>query len=163
MIKILFVCLGNICRSPSAEGVFRYQTNKLQNKNAGSQNLYIDSAGTAGFHVSSPPDKRAQITALKYGVNISNLRARKLSSIDFENFDYLLAMDNSNLEVMKNNCPLNNQNKLHLFMSFSENNFGVTDVPDPYYGDIEDFEKSYNIITCTSHGFLKFLINKYNL
>ena len=72
-------------------------------------------------------------------------------------------MDNSNLEVMKNNCPLNNQNKLHLFMSFSENNFGVTDVPDPYYGDIEDFEKSYKIITSASYGFLKFLINKYNL
>ena len=163
MIKVLFVCLGNICRSPSAEGIFRYQVNKLENKNGSFQNLYIDSAGTAGFHVSSPPDKRAQLTALRYGVNICNLKARKLSSIDFESFDYLVAMDNSNFEVMKKKCPPNNQNKLHLFMSFSENNLGGTDVPDPYYGDIEDFEKSYKIIERASDDFLKFLINKHNL
>jgi low molecular weight protein-tyrosine phosphatase len=163
MVKILFVCLGNICRSPTAEGVFRHQANKLGIEDGFTKNMYVDSAGTAGFHMAAPPDKRAQLTALKYGVDIGNLKARKLSLQDFADFDYLLAMDSDNLAMMKRNCPPDHQHKLHLFMSFSDNSPGITEVPDPYYGDIEDFDKSYEFIDRASEGFLKFIRREHNL
>lgn len=163
MIKILFVCLGNICRSPTAEGVFRYQANEYGIKDGFTHNLYIDSAGTAGFHMAAPPDKRAQLTALKYGVDIGDLKARKLSVQDFKDFTYILAMDSDNLAMMKRNCPEEFQHKLHLFMSFAENSPGITEVPDPYYGEIDDFDKAYDFIDRASRGFLKFVRKEHRL
>ena len=163
MVKILFVCMGNICRSPTAEGVFRHQANKVGIKIGFTKEMYIDSAGTAGFHLAAAPDKRAQLTALKYGVDIGDLQARKLSPQDFSDFDYILAMDSDNLAMMKKNCPEQHQQKLHLYMSFAENSPGITEIPDPYYGDIEDFDKAYDFIDRASQGFLKFIKKEHNL
>lgn len=163
MVKILFVCLGNICRSPTAEGVFRHKANKAGIKDGFTREIYIDSAGTAGFHMAAPPDKRAQLTALKYGVDIGDLQARKLSMQDYADFDYILAMDSDNLETMKKKCPPEYQNKLYLFMSFAENCPGITEVPDPYYGEIDDFSKAYDFIDRAAQGFLDYIRIKHNL
>ena len=163
MVKILFVCLGNICRSPTAEGVFRHQANKAGIKDGFTRGVFIDSAGTAGFHLAAPPDKRAQLTALKFGVDIGDLKARKLALEDYSDFNYILAMDEDNLSVMRKKCPEEHQHKLHLFMSFAENSPGITEVPDPYYGEIEDFDKAYDFIDRASQGFLHHIQQKYNL
>ncbi len=163
MVKILFVCLGNICRSPTAEGVFRHQASKAGIKDGFTQDVFIDSAGTAGFHLAAPPDKRAQLTALKFGVDIGDLKARKLSLEDYSDFNYILAMDKDNLSVMRKKCPEEHQHKLYLFMSFAENSPGITEVPDPYYGEIEDFDKAYDFIDRASQGFLYHIQQKYNL
>ncbi|HPF47413.1 MAG TPA: low molecular weight protein-tyrosine-phosphatase [Emcibacteraceae bacterium] len=163
MVKILFVCMGNICRSPTAEGVFRHLANKAGIEDGFTKQIYIDSAGTAGFHMAAPPDKRAQLTALKYGIDIGELRARKLSPQDFSDFSYILAMDSDNLAMMKKHCPPEHQHKLHLFMSFAENSPGITEIPDPYYGDIEDFDKAYDFIERASQGFLKYIKREHNL
>lgn len=163
MVKILFVCMGNICRSPTAEGVFRHLANQAGIEDGFTKEIYLDSAGTAGFHMAAPPDKRAQLTALKFGVDIGDLCARKLTIQDFTDFNYILAMDSDNLALMKKNCPEEHQNKLHLFMTFAENSPGITEVPDPYYGDIEDFNKAYDFIDRASQGFLKFIKKEHNL
>ncbi|MEZ5758072.1 MAG: low molecular weight protein-tyrosine-phosphatase [Emcibacteraceae bacterium] len=163
MVKILFVCMGNICRSPTAEGVFRHLANKAGIEDGFTKEIYIDSAGTAGFHMAAPPDKRAQLTALKYGIDIGDLRARKLSPQDFADFTYILAMDSDNLAMMKKHCPPEHQDKLHLFMSFAENSPGITEIPDPYYGDIEDFDKAYDFIERASQGFLKHIKREHHL
>ena len=113
--------------------------------------------------MAAPPDKRAQLTALKYGIDIGDLKARKLSVQDFSDFTYILAMDSDNLRVMQKNCPEEHLGKLHLFMSFAENSPGITEVPDPYYGDIEDFDKAYDFIDRASQGFLKHIQREHNL
>jgi len=163
MVKVLFVCLGNICRSPTAEGVFRHQLNGKGIKDGFTHSVYIDSAGTAGFHMAASPDKRSQLTALKYGVDIGDLQARKLSLQDYRDFDYILTMDNQNLSNIKNQCPEKHQHKIHLFMSFAENCPGITEVPDPYQGEINGFDKVYNFINRASLGLIKHLENKQQL
>ena len=163
MVKILFVCLGNICRSPTAEGVFRHYANNAGIEDGFTKNIYIDSAGTAGYHLAAPPDKRAQLTALKFGVDIGELQGRKIALQDFSDFDYILAMDTDNLMIMQRNCPPEHQHKLHLFMSFAENCPGITEVPDPYYGDIDDFDKAYDFIDRAARGLLKYIRQEYNL
>jgi len=163
MVKILFVCLGNICRSPTAEGVFRHKANEAGIKDGFVGDLYIDSAGTAGFHMAAAPDKRAQLTSLKYGIDIGDLKARKVSMQDYKDFTYIIAMDSDNLATLKNQCPEEHHHKLHLFMEFAENSPGITEIPDPYYGDINDFEKAYNIIDRAAQGFLGYIQKKYNL
>lgn len=163
MVKVLFVCLGNICRSPTAEGVFRFHANNAGIKDGFTQNMYIDSAGTAGFHMAAPPDKRAQLTALKFGVDIGELQARKVAPQDYNDFDYILAMDEDNMSKMLQNCPTKHQHKIHLFMTFSETSPGITEVPDPYYGDKEDFDKAYDFIDRAAQGFLKHLQKNHSL
>ncbi len=163
MVKILFVCLGNICRSPTAEGVFRHHANKAGIEDGFTKKIFIDSAGTAGYHLATPPDRRAQLTALKFGVDIGDLKARKLTPQDFSDFSYLLAMDTDNLMIMQRNCPPEHQHKLHLFMSFAENSPGITEVPDPYYGDSEDFNIAYDLIDRAAQGFLKYIIHEHKL
>ena len=127
MVKVLFVCLGNICRSPTAEGVFRHHANNAGIKDGFTHDMFIDSAGTAGFHLAAPPDKRAQLTALKFGVDIGDLKARKLAQEDYADFDYILAMDSENLKYMQRKCPENHLLKLHLFMSFAQTSPGVSE------------------------------------
>lgn len=163
MVKVLFVCMGNICRSPTAEGVFRHYANNAGIKDGFTHDMFIDSAGTAGFHLAAPPDKRAQLTALKYGVDIEELKARKLAPEDYTDFDYLLAMDSDNLSIMQKKCPENHQHKLHLFMSFSQTSPGITEIPDPYYGEIGDFDIAYEFIDRAAQGFLKHIQSQYNL
>lgn len=155
--------MGNICRSPTAEGVFRHKANIAGIKDGFTKELYIDSAGTAGFHMAASPDKRAQLTTLKFGIDIGDLQARKVSLQDYADFDYILAMDENNLKSLQNNCAKEHLHKLHLFMSFAENCPGITEVPDPYYGKIEDFDIAYDFIDRATQGLLNHIKRQYNL
>lgn len=129
MTKVLFVCMGNICRSPSAEGVFRHLVN-----DAGLGDVVrIDSAGTHAFHIGEAPDARAQAAARKRGYEITHCEARQVTAEDFRDFDLILAMDWDNLSAMQQQCPKAYQHKLMLLMRFA-NEFEEATVPDPYYG-----------------------------
>jgi protein-tyrosine phosphatase len=136
--SILFVCLGNICRSPLAEGIYRHLTE------AGSEKPVIASAGIGGWHVGNPPDRRSIKVAAAKGIDISRQRARQVRAEDFLNFDLVVAMDSSNLARLESLMPSEATARLHLF---SELAFGTRqDVPDPYYGDLEDFEAVYSML-----------------
>jgi protein-tyrosine phosphatase len=152
MVKILFVCMGNICRSPTAEGVFRHKISEhgLEDK------VHIDSAGTHAYHVGNPPDDRAQSAALKRGFDLSTQRARRVSSEDFEHFDYVIAMDVDNQYDLKAICPAGHEERLHLFLNFSEN-YEQHEVPDPYYGGGKGFEIVLDLIEDASEGLIEHL------
>lgn len=133
--RILFVCTGNICRSPTAEGVARHAI-----RSAGLEGLIeVESAGTHGYHVGEAPDPRTRKAAEKRGYDLSTLRARKLEAADFESFDLLLAMDLGHLEIMERNCPAAHRPKVQLFMRYARR-FKVEEVPDPYYGGDRGFD-----------------------
>jgi len=149
MIKVLFVCMGNICRSPTAEGVFRHRAEENQLE----QRIDIDSAGTHAYHVGDPPDRRATQAALKRGVNLSSQRARRVNDNDYEDFDFILAMDTDNLEILTSNCPEEHGHKLSLFLDFAQG-ADVSEVPDPYYGGTKGFDRVLDLIELASDGFL---------
>jgi protein-tyrosine phosphatase len=151
-IKVLFVCMGNICRSPTAEGVF---TKLITEKNVTSQ-FAVDSAGTHAYHVGNPPDYRAQQAALKRGVELKHLRARKFHISDFEYFDYVLAMDDDNYAILINDCPNEYKDKVKYFLDYAPH-FGVREVPDPYYGEKKGFERVLDMVADASEGFLETL------
>jgi protein-tyrosine phosphatase len=152
MIKVLFVCMGNICRSPTAEGVLR----KYAIDQGLESQLSIDSAGTIGFHSGEPPDKRATQHATKRGYDLSAIRARQINQPDYAEFDYVLAMDAQNILGLKNQTPLEHAHKLHLFLDFSEKYAG-RDVPDPYYGNAQGFELVLDMIEDGAKGFIAYL------
>jgi len=140
-IKILFVCTGNICRSPTAEGVFRHMAEE-----AGLGDRFVaDSAGTHEYHAGSPPDVRATRIALCHGVDISNQRARRVTPKDFERFDYVIALDQSHKRFMAESFAGGAAAEIYLLMEFAPET-GYLDVPDPYDGDEEDFERTYGLI-----------------
>ncbi len=147
-VSVLFVCMGNICRSPTAEGLFRQAVEK-----AGlAKHIEIDSAGTHSYHVGSQPDARAQAASLKRGIDLSALRGRQAQSRDFTKFDYILAMDNSNYTDLMQLAGGSASN-LHMFLDFSDR-FSETDVPDPYYGGDQGFEHVLDLIEDASKGLL---------
>ncbi|MBI1421859.1 MAG: low molecular weight phosphotyrosine protein phosphatase [Gammaproteobacteria bacterium] len=148
-VKVLFVCMGNICRSPTAHGVFRslVQERKLQTV------IDIDSAGTHAYHVGEAPDRRAQSTAKARGVDLSDLRARPVNLKDFDQFDYILAMDEDNYAILLNQCPQEAQEKVKLFLSFAPH-LNRREVPDPYYGGLKSFENVYDMIEHAAKGLL---------
>ena len=127
-IYILFVCLGNICRSPSAEGAFC----DLVSKARVSQYFKIDSAATHNYHIGNPPDSRVQVSAQKYGVDLSKQRARQIKKNDYYDFDYLIAMDSDNFAILYENCPKSERYKIHKLLDFLPEST-IKDVPDPYY------------------------------
>jgi protein-tyrosine phosphatase len=140
-MKILFVCMGNICRSPMAEGVFKHHV-----KQAGLDgSISTDSAGTHDYHVGEPPDPRAQRAAKRRGYDLSVLRARQVSPGDFSSFDYVLAMDELNLRLLERLCPSQHAHKLKLFMEFSASP-ALREVPDPYYGGEQGFERVLDMV-----------------
>ena len=141
MHKILFVCTGNICRSPTAEGVLRTaaQYEGLD------ESFLFDSAGTHGYHIGEAPDSRSINTALSRGIDISQQRARQLNAKDFQTFDYILALDNSHLQVLLSVAPKACQAKIALFLEFAGVE-GASEVPDPYYGNQKDFEYVLDLI-----------------
>ena len=147
MVKVLFVCLGNICRSPTAEGVFR----ALLEREGLSAHISTDSAGTAAYHVGSPPDSRAQAEALRRGVDISDLRGRQANVGDFRQFDYVLAMDTENHRNLMAICPPDSEERLHMFLDFAPQ-VGRRDVPDPYYDG--RFDTVYDMIEAAAEGLL---------
>ncbi len=144
MTRILFVCLGNICRSPTVEGVAR----ELARREAPQLALHFDSAGTAGYHVGDPPDARSICAARARGYDISSLRARQLQRADFQQFDLLLAMDEENLSNMLRVAPASHAQRARLFLD-PAGEAGITHVPDPYYGDAAGFER---VIDLAEHG-----------
>ncbi|MEO8992598.1 MAG: low molecular weight protein-tyrosine-phosphatase [Nitrosospira sp.] len=149
--RVLFVCMGNICRSPTAEAVFRHQVTA-----AGFENLiHIDSAGTHDYHVGAPPDVRAQKAATRRGYDATGLRARQVDETDFEVFDYILAMDRANLAILERECPPLYSHKLGLLMQYSERySEGVEEVPDPYFGGNQGFEHVLNMVEEAGRGLL---------
>jgi protein-tyrosine phosphatase len=147
--SVLFVCMGNICRSPTAEGVMR----KLV-INQGLQNeIYIDSAGTHAYHIGEPPDARSTLFAKKRGIDLQSLRARRVSDADFERFDVLLAMDWDNLHLLQAACPPAHQHKLKLLMSYATQHSSPI-VPDPYYGGDRGFEEVLDYCADACEGLL---------
>src|SRR5215510_216471 len=132
--RVLFVCLGNICRSPTAEGVLR----GLAAREFPRLPLYVDSAGTANYHAGEPPDRRSVAAARRRGYDIASLRARQLAATDFEGFDYVLAMDRGNLAQMQALRPEARGAQVALFLNYAQ--LAQDEVPDPYYGGVEDFE-----------------------
>lgn len=146
--SVIFICMGNICRSPTAEAVFRHKAKAF------GLSLKIDSAGTSGSHARKKPDHRAQMVAIAQGYSFDKMRARKVTVKDFEEFDLILAMDKQNIDYLLQVAPQHLQNKIHLFLNFA-NNFEDQEVPDPYYGGAKGFKYVLDLVEDASDGLLK--------
>jgi protein-tyrosine phosphatase len=144
-VRILFVCMGNICRSPTAEAVFRRAVAQAGLADV----IECDSAGTHGYHIGEPPDQRAQQAALLRGYDMSGLRGRKVGKRDFEAFDRVLAMDRHNLALLEELCPPQYAYKLGLYCDIHAD-FAGREVPDPYYGGPRGFEQVLDMIEAVS-------------
>lgn len=152
MTRILFVCMGNICRSPSAEGVLRQQAQAAKLAHL----LEIDSAGTHAYHIGEAPDQRSIKHAKQRGYDLAALRARQAHAEDFVEFDYILAMDEDNLALLTKRCPVEQRHKLQLFMHYAPE-IGSKIVPDPYYGEKADFERVLDYCEAAAQGLLAHL------
>ncbi|VAW81683.1 Low molecular weight protein tyrosine phosphatase [hydrothermal vent metagenome] len=149
-IRVLFVCMGNICRSPTAQGVFERLV-----KEAGLEaSITIDSAGTHAYHVGEPPDRRATQAAAVRGIDLTPQRARRVCEKDFESFDYVLAMDHDNLEDLRAICPAHVQERICLLLDYSETDQSG-DVPDPYYGGAQGFDHVLDLVEEGARGLLE--------
>ena len=146
--SILFVCMGNICRSPTAEAVFRHKAKEQ------GLSLTVDSAGTVGAHVREKPDHRAQKVGLERGYSFDGIKARKVTVQDFDNFDLILAMDNANLDDLHDIAPEHLKYKAKLFLDFADNH-EETEVPDPYYGGANGFRFVLDLVEDASDGLIK--------
>jgi protein-tyrosine phosphatase len=155
MTKVLFICTGNICRSPTAEIVFQHHVRQARLQDA----VYIDSAGTHDYHTGEAPDGRTQQAALKRGFDMSKLVARQVDTDDFHKFDYILAMDHGHLAMLKHMRPNSFTGHLGLFMEFSEI-YKNSEVPDPYYGNAQGFEKVLDMVEDASRGLLEVIAKK---
>jgi protein-tyrosine phosphatase len=147
--KVLFVCLGNICRSPTAEGVFR----QLLSQDAPDLLVEVDSAGTADYHIGEPPDLRSQRAAMRRGIDLGGLRARQVTPADFSYFDLILAMDRGNLLELESMRPNNSRARVELFLQYAPDS-GRLEVPDPYYRDAGGFEEVLDLTAAASRGLL---------
>lgn len=143
MNSILFVCLGNICRSPTAKAVFDHKLDQAAIR------LMTDSAGTGDWHVGHPPDPRSQAAARAWGVDISGQRARLVCAADFQRFDRIFAMDRSNLQDLKRLAPGGTRARIDLVMSLAPE-YGVDEVPDPYYGGEQGFQRVIDMLSAAA-------------
>ncbi len=149
--SVLFVCMGNICRSPTAEGVFRHHVEQ-----AGlAESIIVDSAGTHAYHVGDPPDRRSQAAAERRGISLAGIRARRVETDDFENFDLVLAMDEDNLARLHAEADASLHSRIRLFLDYGSG--PEREVPDPYYGGASGFERVLDLIEDASKGLLKSL------
>lgn len=148
-MRVLFVCLGNICRSPSAEGVFR----QLLAKQELPFPVEVDSAGTHAYHVGKPPDQRSIDAAHRRGIDISPLRARIVTDEDFARFDLLLAMDRENLALLQERSPPQYRERIRLFLEYAPHAY-TDEVPDPYYGAANGFETVLDLLEEAAAGLL---------
>jgi len=151
--KVLFVCMGNICRSPTAEGAFR----SIVLKQKLSDFFEIDSAGTHAYHIGNPPDSRSQQTARKYGVDLSNQRARKVNESDFYYYDYIIAMDTDNIEILRSIRPTNSQSQIKLLLDYLPD-ASIQSVPDPYFEG--KFDEVFGMVYTACTSFLENLVKK---
>jgi protein-tyrosine phosphatase len=158
MVKVLFVCMGNICRSPTAHGVFR----ELVQREGLIEQIGIDSAGTHAYHVGEPPDCRAQETARRRGIDMSDLRARRVEPEDFHHFDYVLAMDEDNYHGLNRICPEGQHDRLRMFMDFAPE-LRTHEVPDPYYGGATGFEHVLDLVEAAAAGLLTEIRRRHGL
>jgi protein-tyrosine phosphatase len=149
MTKVLFICLGNICRSPTADGIFR----DLVAREKLDQKILVDSAGTGDWHIGKAPDPRTVAAACQRGYDLSVLRARQVSRCDFEEFDYVLAMDKSNLMNLQRMKPSTYTGHLGLFLEFGSRS-DYREVPDPYHGGKDDFELVLDLVEDAAQGLL---------
>lgn len=157
-VKVLFVCMGNICRSPTAEAVFRHKVEE-----AGlAHRIHTDSAGTHGYHVGERPDPRATEAASRRGIDLSGLRARKAAKQDFDDFDYVMAMDRDNLGLLEMLRDGTDDARLHLFLEFAPQR-PESEVPDPYYGGDRGFEHVLDLIEEAADGLLAHIRERHGL
>ncbi|MEZ9655279.1 low molecular weight protein-tyrosine-phosphatase [Vibrio splendidus] len=147
MKKILVVCMGNICRSPTGEAVLRKKAQQMD------IDVTVDSAGTIGFHQGNPPDSRSKSAGENRGYSFKGITSRKVVMNDFDEFDLILAADKANLDDLTNQCPAHLQYKLALFLSFGESQF--QEIPDPYYGEGNGFELVLDLIEESSEAILR--------
>ena len=152
--SILFVCMGNICRSPTAEGVFRHHAAQ----SGWIERLHIDSAGTHAYHAGEPADRRARAAAERRGISLEGISARRVHGGDFERFDYIIAMDHDNLARLREEAPEEHRHKIRLFLEFAA--VDEAEVPDPYYGGAAGFERVLDLVEAASRGLLETLANR---
>ncbi|MDG4597954.1 MAG: low molecular weight phosphotyrosine protein phosphatase [Candidatus Contendobacter sp.] len=159
MVKVLFVCMGNICRSPMAEGAFQ----RLLASVDLAEQVVVDSAGTHSYHIGSPPDPRSQATALSRGVDLRHLRARQVTTADLAEFDYVLAMDRDNFDHL---LALGKESKvrhrIRLFLDFAPD-LPEREVPDPYYGGSGGFERVMDLVEEAARGLLIDIRERYRI
>lgn len=151
--SVLFVCTGNICRSPTAEGILRKRLADM------GLDAVVDSVGTHGYHVGDAPDPRSVKAAAKRGYDISKLKARRISAEDFERFDFVVALDDGHMRLLRRECPPALQYKLHDIMAFAPAT-AYREVPDPYYGPVEGFELVLDLLEEAIDGLLKEMQSK---
>lgn len=156
MKRVLFICLGNICRSPTAHGVFR----SMVERRGMAHLIEIDSAGTAAYHVGNPPDHRAAAAALKRGIDLSDLRARQAVPADFHHYDFIMAMDKENLSELKAICPADFQGHLGLFLELAS--LSEREVPDPYYGGPAGFDHVLDLVESACEALLDHIAAELN-
>jgi protein-tyrosine phosphatase len=154
-VSVLFVCMGNICRSPTAEGVFRKHVSDAGLDAA----IQTDSAGTHAYHSGEPADRRAHAAAARRGFSLEGICARRVTDEDFDQFDFILAMDEDNLMTLQERAPDEQRNKVRLFLEFAESRH-ENEVPDPYYGGSAGFERVLDLVEEASQGLLETLRNR---
>ncbi len=157
-VSVLFVCMGNICRSPTAQGVFEY----LVQDEGLAGHIHIDSAGTHAYHVGESPDRRAMEAASRRGIDMGTQRARRVSEVDFQRFDLVLAMDRDNYNDLLALCPAEQAGKIRLFLEFAPQ-AGSEEVPDPYYGGGTGFERVLDLVEQAARGLLMEIRQQYAL
>ncbi len=155
-INVLFVCMGNICRSPLAHGLFEDRVKK----EGLSERIAVDSAGTHAYHVGEAPDPRSQQTAMCHGIDLSHQRARRVDHPDFEKFDYILVMDRDNYRNLINSSPTEHHHKINLFMGFAPQR-SEEEVPDPYYGGPDGFDRVYEMVEAAAAGLMEDIRRKH--
>ncbi|HTN93351.1 MAG TPA: low molecular weight protein-tyrosine-phosphatase [Gallionella sp.] len=149
-VSVVFVCMGNICRSPTAEAVFRHYV-----ESAGlAGQISVESAGTHDYHIGDKPDSRAQRAAQQRGYDMSQLRGRQVEPEDFRRFDYVLAMDTANLEILQRIAPQGSGSRLGLFLEYARHH-AEREVPDPYYGGADGFERVLDMVEDAAQGLLE--------
>lgn len=158
MTQVLFVCMGNICRSPTAEGVFRHKLRLAGLETA----IQTDSAGTHNYHIGKEPDHRSQLEATSRGIDISDLRARQVDTFDFEAFSHILAMDEANLQWLHAEAPSVAKDRIEPFLHYGTRHSEVW-VPDPYYGGDAGFAHVFDLIEDAADGLLAALRQRYQL
>lgn len=149
--RVLFVCMGNICRSPTAEGVFR----AMLARESLDASVFVDSAGTGGWHAGEPPDRRAAAAALRRGYDLSGQRARQVTLGDFHHFHYIVAMDSQNLRDLRAVAPGSFKDKPRLLLDYASEPLSTREVPDPYYGGADGFDRVLDLVEAGCAGLLR--------